>query len=925
MLLWLGSFIFVMSVIAGAYWYLSTSRHEAESLKVIGSSFSILNNTIIDRRDRMVEGVNSIADYQSVLSTVSMIDAYQDVDDYQPLVFNPEKQKLARELEKYGQASDFSSLVMHDSKEVITAFYINNKTDPLQSGYYSYREGKSFVVTALGKGGDFLETAQELSSLGDHRLFDRQFRLRIGSQGLVMEVSAPLERQLSNLSSRNVGGVHATYHLNDHFIKGISDKTGLPLSILLPDGRNFGDFDVASIIDGLPDIPALQSNADTFPVFYTDKIEGHIFGVTRLPMKSGEYIYFMFADGNKRVNASLTDFEQAVYAALILGVLILVPSIAYYVNRVLTIPIERLLLGVEGIHNGQYQALTGIEGSDEFSYLARSINAMTQSLLERERALRDSEERLTALVKYTPNKLHIKDMKGRFTLINPMAEVVLGITNAEVQGKAVADFMSSDKAVAFDNHDRAVIETRTPVEMEETFHLEDGEHTFLTVKFPILDMDGHIVAVGGSGYEITERKQAENALREHKLTLEKKVAERTAEVQEKANLLEKALESEREATRTHKMLMDALENIPLMIMLLDANRHLIMCNRSYIDAAPTIKDILVPGTPYEDIVRISAERGIIPEYADNPNEWVRVRLARLEGPQTPIVRQAIDGRWILTMDHHIPDGSILITRTDITSLKVAEIELERQRAEMELALESEKRYSSLQRQFVSLVSHEFRTPLTIIDSNAQRMMRRKDNLAPEKLVERCQNIRGSVDNMVELIETTLYASRLDAEKVVMNAEAYDIVELVTNTCRRLEDTTSSHDFSIDFDELPDAVYGDRQFIEHVFTNIVSNAIKYAADAPLIKVWGWTDEDMVVIAVKDSGIGISQKDLPQMFERYFRAKTSIGIKGTGLGLSVCKEFVEMHGGTIAVESEEGEGTTFTVRLPIGEQNQGDQEL
>ncbi len=101
----------------------------------------------------------------------------------------------------------------------------------------------------------------------------------------------------------------------------------------------------------------------------------------------------------------------------------------------------------------------------------------------------------------------------------------------------------------------------------------------------------------------------------------------------------------------------------------------------------------------------------------------------------------------------------------------------------------------------------------------------------------------------------------------------------------------------------------------MFTNLLSNAVKYALDSPDIHVRAFCEDEDILVQVRDNGIGIDEDDLPKMFERFFRAKTSTGIAGTGIGLNLAKTLIEMHDGSIGVESIKGRGTTFTVRLPV----------
>lgn len=304
-----------------------------------------------------------------------------------------------------------------------------------------------------------------------------------------------------------------------------------------------------------------------------------------------------------------------------------------------------------------------------------------------------------------------------------------------------------------------------------------------------------------------------------------------------------------------------------------------------------------------------------------------LRMIHKEGRQV-----SIRTRGFLVHDHGEP-VRLVGTHVDISERKEHEEEMIRHRDHLEelvaartkdvedkakqlkLALQRAEAYNALQQKFVSLVSHEFRTPLTIIDGAAQRLRRHKDKLGPSEVIERTDKVRAAVARMVSLIDTTLYASRLDEGKIDMQVEAFDIAALLKEVCNRQLEISPGFRIQLDIDKLPSTIFADPKLIDHVFSNLMSNAVKYSPDTPAIDVKGGQDGDAVLISVTDNGVGMSKDDLAHMFERFFRAQTAKGIRGTGIGLSVSKEFVEMHGGHIHVESHEGKGSVFTVELPI----------
>lgn len=241
-------------------------------------------------------------------------------------------------------------------------------------------------------------------------------------------------------------------------------------------------------------------------------------------------------------------------------------------------------------------------------------------------------------------------------------------------------------------------------------------------------------------------------------------------------------------------------------------------------------------------------------------------------------------------------------------------EVEAQAAQLEEALRREREYSAMQRKFVGMASHEFRTPLAIIDSSAQRILRRSERPDTAEIALRAGKIRDAVARMLALIESTLNMARIEEGKITVVSEPLDLRALVSDVCGQQQEIATEHSIHVDLAGLPQLITGDRNLLELVFANLLSNAVKYAPDAPDIEVAGWREDGMVAISVTDRGRGIPAEDQPKLFERYYRGSNAHGVAGTGIGLSLVRELVELHGGTIGVESAVGAGATFTVRLP-----------
>lgn len=257
----------------------------------------------------------------------------------------------------------------------------------------------------------------------------------------------------------------------------------------------------------------------------------------------------------------------------------------------------------------------------------------------------------------------------------------------------------------------------------------------------------------------------------------------------------------------------------------------------------------------------------------------------------------------------------ITARKKTEALKRRAFEAEETSRRLTDALEREQKASALQRQFVAMASHEFRTPLAIIDGAAQRLVRRQGEIEPNFVADKSQQIRLAVSRMVELMESILSFDKLESGMAGMKAEECHIRDLLSACCQRQQELSKDHHISLDLANLPQTIVADRSALEQIFGNLLSNAVKYSPGSAEIEVRGRSDGSKVEVSVRDGGIGIDQDDLPKMFERYFRARTSTGIAGTGIGLNLVKSYVELHGGKITVESRKGEGSTFIVSLPI----------
>ncbi|WP_420386830.1 PAS domain S-box protein [Roseivirga sp.] len=240
--------------------------------------------------------------------------------------------------------------------------------------------------------------------------------------------------------------------------------------------------------------------------------------------------------------------------------------------------------------------------------------------------------------------------------------------------------------------------------------------------------------------------------------------------------------------------------------------------------------------------------------------------------------------------------------------------------EMEKALNKERELNELKSRFVSMTSHEFRTPLTTIKQNTDLISYQLENDLPDQF-DRYKKffgrIEGDLNRVTSLMNDILMLGRIEAGKIQVKKKPIDFVAYIEKHIRKFEETDQhGRNINLAVRGVPNHVYIDEPLMDHVVSNLISNALKYSVgkESPEVDL-SFNSLDKVKLTVVDHGIGIPAKDMRSLFESFYRATNVKNIQGSGLGLSIVKEFTEMHGGQIHVESEEQVGSKFIVELPL----------
>jgi signal transduction histidine kinase len=250
-------------------------------------------------------------------------------------------------------------------------------------------------------------------------------------------------------------------------------------------------------------------------------------------------------------------------------------------------------------------------------------------------------------------------------------------------------------------------------------------------------------------------------------------------------------------------------------------------------------------------------------------------------------------------------------------LKEALQRLEQSQAELSEALDKERQLNEIKSRFVSMASHEFRTPLSSVLSSASLIGKYTTTEQQPNRDKHVNRIKESVKHLNDLLEDFLSLGKLDEGKIgaqrgtfQLSEAIHDTIDEVRGMIRNGQDIQYRH-------QGPETVYSDKKLLKNILINLISNALKFSSETATVEVASDVKDGTASISVRDKGIGISEEDQEHLFSSFFRGKNALNIQGTGLGLHIVKRYTELIGGNIHLKSQLGEGTTVTITIPVNE--------
>jgi PAS domain S-box-containing protein len=354
--------------------------------------------------------------------------------------------------------------------------------------------------------------------------------------------------------------------------------------------------------------------------------------------------------------------------------------------------------------------------------------------------------------------------------------------------------------------------------------------------------------------------------------------------------LEKALRSSEENFR------NSLEKSPLGVCIITAEEEILYANRAMLD-------ICDYGSVEELKAVPTVDRYTTESYAEHQER----KEKRKRGEPVP-------------SNYEI---SIVYRDGEVRHLAVSCAEVtwngERQFEALYQDVTEREKLDKLKDDFIGLVSHELRIPLTVIIGAVNTVLAEGARLSPQETRQLLRDTANEADSLSQLVGNLIEMSRVQANRLLLNTETISVKNIIQDTVEAIKCQSSVHQFVVDLPSKVPLVQVDQLRLRRILHNLLENAVKYSPKGGKIRVSVREEEERLLIGVSDQGIGISLADQAKLFGAFQRLEESKldGVKGLGLGLVVCRRLVEAHGGRIWIESEPGKGSMFFFTLPLGD--------
>lgn len=530
--------------------------------------------------------------------------------------------------------------------------------------------------------------------------------------------------------------------------------------------------------------------------------------------------------------------------------------------------------------------------------MAAPVPPSTQNLLDLQSHLLSrlsrSEDRFRSLYERSSLGISTSNLQGRLLEMNEQFCQLTGHTVADLVNRSLFSLIHPDDRPAALAQFKGVLTGKTQQGvLEQRYITRTGAIVWVQITRALLkDRQGHPSGVISMVQNVDDRKRAEQ---EQKTT-------------------ELALQASEARFRT------LVQNVNVGIVVHDAETKILLSNLKALELLGLTEDQLLGKTSYDPQWSVIREDQSVLPGSEHPvsvaiatRQPVRNQVIGVQRPSTGLSSDRYPDQMVWLLVNADPQFNlrgeiqeVIVSFADITYRKHLENKVLQ-------ALQQERELNDMRSRLVSTMSHEFRTPLTVIQSASEilpLLTGQRDDCQ-----EYYQQIWTATKHMTQMLDDVLWIGKLDAGQIEVCRDSINLTEFCQESLRQFELAYPHYQFQFDCTGPFQMVRLDPKLLRPILNNLLSNAVKYSPPNSEVMLWLIYHADHVLIQVQDHGIGIPEADQQQLFNAFYRARNAENVQGTGLGLAIVKQCVDLQGGQISLNSQVNAGTTFTVTLPM----------
>lgn len=525
-----------------------------------------------------------------------------------------------------------------------------------------------------------------------------------------------------------------------------------------------------------------------------------------------------------------------------------------------------------------------------------------------------STENLNAMFTHATEGIIISNIKGEIVMANPRACEQFGYDKGRLRGLLIEDLIPkrfTPKHIDQRNGYYKELHNRT---MGRGMNLyasrKNGEEFPVEISLSSFRNKSELFVISFV-IDITDRKKQDNLISKAQEELEQRVLDRTKELASANQSLGKANKNLQDEMIVRGRIEEALR---------DSERLFSTIARNFPDGVicVTNRDFNIIFIDGKELENLGWKRDLLKGKKIDSLEVFRFSEEEKERLLSVFNWESTHFDVALRNNHYIvnavplPDAKgfikeILLVLQDVTEVKKAE-------KEIMASLEKEKELNEMKSKFVSIASHEFRTPLSTILTSVSLISKYQDNSVIDKRTKHIERIKGSVKNLTVILNDFLSLEKLEAGKIEARTDLFDFRIFCEEITEEMQAVSKSGQQILFTYSGQSGVKTDKTLMRHVLINLINNAIKYSPEDSKINFDVEVDTNILML-IKDQGIGIPEEDQVHLFERFFRAGNVTAIQGTGLGLNIVQRYIHKMNGNIYVNSIENQGSTFKITIPI----------